>query len=168
MRITCSSRQPREVPDYSCPSTSSGQRYACCLDMSVYTEALGQHSRDPRIGAFIYALSCTVAGWGECTVFCRLQRHRSTRGPRSVSVDMHSNSTFKHCTSCSKLVISDPRQAATRKPMHNYHITYQVSYLLFTFFFVPMQVHASDEALDRALRPFYLLPSPQQEKDKVP
>lgn len=29
------------------------------------------------------------------------------------------------------------------------------------------QVHVSDEALDRALRPFYLLPSPQQEKDKV-
>lgn len=31
----------------------------------------------------------------------------------------------------------------------------------------PVQMHVSDEALDRALRPFYLLPSPQQEKDKV-
>lgn len=31
----------------------------------------------------------------------------------------------------------------------------------------PTQAHVSDEALDRALRPFYLLPSPTQEKDKV-
>lgn len=52
--------------------------------------------------------------------------------------------------------------------MRNYHITYQVLRICCALDFFVLQVHASDEALDRALRPFYLLPSPQQEKDKVP
>ncbi|CAM9124714.1 unnamed protein product [Ectocarpus sp. 4 AP-2014] len=42
-----------------------------------------------------------------------------------------------------------------------------VSGLLLSEYFEWAELHASDEALDRALRPFYLLPSPQQEKDKV-
>ncbi|CAM9981395.1 unnamed protein product, partial [Sphacelaria rigidula] len=34
-------------------------------------------------------------------------------------------------------------------------------------YFAWAEAHVSDSALDKALRPFYLLPSPQQEKDKI-